>query len=71
MRGVLATWMRQSPKLEQWKVKNCPKLSLHTMVGLHTGEEVLNYQQYNHLQVQIELKWLINNLSTKYYYENL
>ena len=53
MRGVLATWMRQSLKLEQWKVKNCPNLALYTVVGLHTGEEVLDYKQYNHLQAQI------------------
>eukprot|EP00092_Neocalanus_flemingeri_P018371 GFUD01019880.1.p1 GENE.GFUD01019880.1~~GFUD01019880.1.p1 ORF type:complete len:1110 (+),score=249.46 GFUD01019880.1:78-3407(+) len=59
MRGVLATWMRQSPKLEQWKSQHCPKLALHTVVGLHTGEEVLDYKQYNHLQMDVVCLYLL------------
>jgi len=59
MRGVLATWMRQSVKLEQWKEKHCPKLALHTLVGLHTGEEVLDYKQYNHLQLDVVCLYLL------------
>jgi len=59
MRGVLATWMRQSLKLEQWKVKNCPNLALYTVVGLHTGEEVLDYKQYNHLQLDVVCLYLL------------
>jgi len=59
MRGVLAAWMRQSTKLEQWKVKNCPKMALHTIVGLHTGEEVLSVKQYNHLQLDVVCLYLL------------
>jgi len=59
MRGILATWTMQSQKLEQWKLTNCPKMALHTIVGLHTGEEVLSVKEYNHLQLDVVCLYLL------------
>ena len=59
MRGILASWTMQSQKLEQWKLSNCPKMALHTIVGLHTGEEVLSVKEYNHLQLDVVCLYLL------------
>jgi len=59
MRGILASWTMQSQKLEQWKLSNCPRMALHTIVGLHTGEEVLSVKEYNHLQLDVVCLYLL------------
>jgi phosphorylase kinase alpha/beta subunit len=57
MRGVLAAWTKQSRQLEEWKVSQNPALALHTVVGLHTGEKVV--EQYHHLQLDCTSLFLL------------
>ena len=59
MRGILATWMRQSEQLEHWKHNQCPQFSLYTLVALHDGEKVLDHSQYNHLQLDVVCLYLL------------
>lgn len=59
MRGILASWSMQSQKLEQWKLTYSPEMALHTIVDLHTGEEVLSVTEYNHLQLDVVCLYLL------------
>merc|ERR1719228_2413658 len=51
--------MRQAHKLEQWKISNCSKLALHTIVDLDYGEEVLSVEEHNHLQLDVVCLYLL------------
>ena len=41
-------------KLELWKSGQSASVALHTIVGLHTGQEILSTAQYHHLQVNTQ-----------------
>ncbi|MGH0143977.1 UNVERIFIED_CONTAM: hypothetical protein FKN15_002319, partial [Acipenser sinensis] len=51
MRGILYCYMRQADKVEQFKQDPSPSKCLHSVFNIHTGDEVLNYDTYCHLQV--------------------
>nr|XP_023673751.1 phosphorylase b kinase regulatory subunit beta isoform X1 [Paramormyrops kingsleyae] len=51
MRGILYCYMRQSAKVEQFKQDPSPSKCLHSIFNVHTGDEVLSYNSYSHLQI--------------------
>ncbi|KAJ8400431.1 hypothetical protein AAFF_G00395550 [Aldrovandia affinis] len=51
MRGILYCYMRQSDKVEQFKQDPSPLKCLHSMFNVHTGDEVISYDDYSHLQI--------------------
>jgi len=59
MRGILASWMRQSAKLEVWKECQDPKMALHSLFCLKTGQEIISTTDYNHLQLDCVSLYLI------------
>jgi len=59
MRGILACWMRQSRKLEEWKNTQNMDMSLHSIFCLKTGKEVKSTAEFNHLQLDIVSLYLI------------
>ncbi|XP_036390620.1 phosphorylase b kinase regulatory subunit beta-like isoform X2 [Megalops cyprinoides] len=51
MRGILYCYMRQSDKVEQFKQDPNPSKCLHSIFNVHTGDEVVSYNDYCHLQI--------------------
>ncbi|XP_064193280.1 phosphorylase b kinase regulatory subunit beta isoform X1 [Anguilla rostrata] len=51
MRGVLYCYMRQSDKVELFKQDPSPYKCLHSVFNVHTGDEVMSYDDYCHLQI--------------------
>ncbi|KAJ8247295.1 hypothetical protein GJAV_G00244650 [Gymnothorax javanicus] len=51
MRGILYCYMRQSDKVEQFKQDPNPYKCLHSVFNVHTGDEVMPYDDYCHLQI--------------------
>lgn len=53
MRGILASWMRQSDLLQQFKSKQTPEFALHSKFDLDTGAALTSEQDkdFNHLQL--------------------
>ncbi|XP_036399756.1 phosphorylase b kinase regulatory subunit beta isoform X2 [Megalops cyprinoides] len=51
MRGVLYCYMRQSDKVEMFKQDPSPVKCLHSVFNVHTGDEVISYDDYCHLQI--------------------
>ncbi|XP_018613664.1 phosphorylase b kinase regulatory subunit beta isoform X3 [Scleropages formosus] len=51
MRGILYCYMRQSDKVEQFKQDPNPSKCLHSVFNVHTGDEIITYDDYCHLQI--------------------
>lgn len=51
MRGILYCYMRQADKVEQFKQDPSPTKCLHSVFNVDTGDEVYNYNDYHHLQI--------------------
>ncbi|XP_034041246.1 phosphorylase b kinase regulatory subunit beta isoform X3 [Thalassophryne amazonica] len=51
MRGILYCYMRQADKVEQFKQDPSPSKCLHSVFNVDTGDEVLSYRDYHHLQI--------------------
>uniref|UniRef100_A0A8C7PX23 Phosphorylase b kinase regulatory subunit n=1 Tax=Oncorhynchus mykiss TaxID=8022 RepID=A0A8C7PX23_ONCMY len=51
MRGILYCYMRQSDKVEQFKQDPSPSKCLHSIFNVDTGDEILSYNDYHHLQI--------------------
>ena len=51
MRGILACWLRQSERVELFKLNQCNRFALHCKFHLDTGDEILKDDDYYHLQV--------------------
>uniref|UniRef100_G1U904 Phosphorylase b kinase regulatory subunit n=1 Tax=Oryctolagus cuniculus TaxID=9986 RepID=G1U904_RABIT len=51
MRGILYCYMRQADKVQQFKQDPRPTTCLHSLFNVHTGDELLSYEEYGHLQV--------------------
>ncbi|KAJ7985910.1 hypothetical protein DPEC_G00345370 [Dallia pectoralis] len=51
MRGILYCYMRQSDKVEQFKQDPSPSKCLHSVFNIDTGDEILPYNDYQHLQI--------------------
>ncbi|XP_061748471.1 phosphorylase b kinase regulatory subunit beta isoform X2 [Nerophis ophidion] len=51
MRGILYCYMRQADKVEQFKQDPSPSKCLHSMFHVDTGDEIQDYSQYHHLQI--------------------
>uniref|UniRef100_A0A8C2S6H7 Phosphorylase b kinase regulatory subunit n=1 Tax=Capra hircus TaxID=9925 RepID=A0A8C2S6H7_CAPHI len=51
MRGILYCYMRQADKVQQFKQDPRPTTCLHSVFNVHTGDEILSYEEYGHLQV--------------------
>ncbi|XP_064414578.1 phosphorylase b kinase regulatory subunit beta isoform X2 [Latimeria chalumnae] len=67
MRGILYCYMRQADKVEQFKKDPSPSKCLHSVFDLYTGEEVLSYDTYGHLQidaVSLFLLYLVEMISS-------
>ncbi|KAB0382697.1 hypothetical protein FD755_004614 [Muntiacus reevesi] len=50
MRGILYCYMRQADKVQQFKQDPRPTTCLHSVFNVHTGDEILSYEEYGHLQ---------------------
>ena len=51
MRGILACWLSQADKVEDFKHTQNVSAALHSKFHLETGEEILSCDEYPHLQV--------------------
>uniref|UniRef100_A0A4W5MJE1 Phosphorylase b kinase regulatory subunit n=1 Tax=Hucho hucho TaxID=62062 RepID=A0A4W5MJE1_9TELE len=51
MRGILYCYMRQSDKVEEFKQDPSPSKCLHSIFNVDTGDEILSYNDYHHLQI--------------------
>lgn len=51
MRGILECWVRQSHRIEMFKLNQCNRHALHCKFHLNTGDEILKDEDYFHLQV--------------------
>ncbi|XP_028665477.1 phosphorylase b kinase regulatory subunit beta isoform X1 [Erpetoichthys calabaricus] len=67
MRGILYCYMRQADKVEQFKQDPSPLKCLHSAFNVHTGDELLNYDAYGHLQIDalsLFLLYLVEMISS-------
>ncbi|GAB1293434.1 Phosphorylase b kinase regulatory subunit beta [Apodemus speciosus] len=67
MRGILYCYMRQADKVQQFKQDPRPTTCLHSVFSLHTGDELLSYEEYGHLQinaVSLFLLYLVEMISS-------
>ncbi|XP_058848700.1 phosphorylase b kinase regulatory subunit beta-like isoform X3 [Acipenser ruthenus] len=67
MRGILYCYMRQADKVEQFKQDPSPSKCLHSVFNIHTGDEVLTYDIYCHLQIDslsLFLLYLVEMISS-------
>ncbi|MGH0117617.1 UNVERIFIED_CONTAM: hypothetical protein FKN15_055596, partial [Acipenser sinensis] len=67
MRGILYCYMRQADKVEQFKKDPSPSKCLHSVFNIHTGDEVLTYDTYCHLQIDslsLFLLYLVEMISS-------
>ncbi|XP_067854028.1 phosphorylase b kinase regulatory subunit beta isoform X2 [Heptranchias perlo] len=67
MRGILYCYMRQADKVEHFKQHSNPSKCLHSVFNVHTGDEVLSYEVYGHLQidaVSLFLLYLVEMISS-------
>uniref|UniRef100_A0A4W5MNF3 Phosphorylase b kinase regulatory subunit n=1 Tax=Hucho hucho TaxID=62062 RepID=A0A4W5MNF3_9TELE len=51
VRGILYCYMRQSDKVEQFKQDPSPSKCLHSIFNVDTGDEIMSYNDYHHLQI--------------------
>lgn len=51
MRGILECWVRQSERIEMFKINQCNRHALHCKFHLNTGDEIFADEDYFHLQV--------------------
>lgn len=59
MRGILESWIRQSPRIELFKKNQCNALALHVKFHLTKGDQIYSDVQYNHLQIDVVSIYLI------------
>ncbi|XP_069757775.1 phosphorylase b kinase regulatory subunit beta isoform X6 [Narcine bancroftii] len=67
MRGILYCYMRQADKVESFKQNPSPSNCLHSVFNIFTGDEVLPYDAYGHLQidaVSLFLLYLVEMISS-------
>ncbi|XP_029464331.1 phosphorylase b kinase regulatory subunit beta isoform X2 [Rhinatrema bivittatum] len=67
MRGILYCYMRQADKVEQFKQDPSPSKCLHSIFNVHTGDEILSYDEYGHMQinaVSLFLLYLVEMISS-------
>uniref|UniRef100_A0A2I3MDZ4 Phosphorylase b kinase regulatory subunit n=1 Tax=Papio anubis TaxID=9555 RepID=A0A2I3MDZ4_PAPAN len=67
MRGILYCYMRQADKVQQFKQDPRPTTCLHSVFNVHTGDELLSYEEYGHLQinaVSLYLLYLVEMISS-------
>uniref|UniRef100_A0A3Q2H980 Phosphorylase b kinase regulatory subunit n=1 Tax=Equus caballus TaxID=9796 RepID=A0A3Q2H980_HORSE len=67
MRGILYCYMRQADKVQQFKQDPRPTTCLHSVFNVHTGDEILSYEDYGHLQinaVSLYLLYLVEMISS-------
>ncbi|XP_030060242.1 phosphorylase b kinase regulatory subunit beta isoform X3 [Microcaecilia unicolor] len=67
MRGILYCYMRQADKVEQFKQDPSPSKCLHSIFNVHTGDEILSYDEYGHIQinaVSLFLLYLVEMISS-------
>ncbi|XP_034936041.1 probable phosphorylase b kinase regulatory subunit beta isoform X2 [Chelonus insularis] len=59
MRGILECWIRQSNRIEKFKLNQCNRHSLHCKFNLNTGNEIFDDENYFHLQIDVVSLYLI------------
>ncbi|XP_043276560.1 probable phosphorylase b kinase regulatory subunit beta isoform X2 [Venturia canescens] len=59
MRGILQCWIRQSNRVELFKLNQCNRFSLHCKFHLDTGDEIYKDEEYYHLQIDVVSLYLI------------
>ncbi|XP_078525491.1 phosphorylase b kinase regulatory subunit beta isoform X1 [Lissotriton helveticus] len=67
LRGILYCYMRQADKVEQFKQDPSPSKCLHSIFNVHTGDEILSYNEYGHIQinaVSLFLLYLVEMISS-------
>ncbi|XP_007536744.1 phosphorylase b kinase regulatory subunit beta isoform X4 [Erinaceus europaeus] len=67
MRGILYCYMRQADKVQQFKQDPRPTTCLHSIFNVLTGDEMLSYEEYGHLQinaVSLFLLYLVEMISS-------
>ncbi|MXQ87411.1 hypothetical protein E5288_WYG001583 [Bos mutus] len=67
MRGILYCYMCQADKVQQFKQDPHPTTCLHSIFNVHTGDEILSYEEHGHLQinaVSLYLLYLVEMISS-------
>ncbi|MEE6500617.1 hypothetical protein FKM82_003853 [Ascaphus truei] len=67
MRGILYCYMRQADKVQQFKQDPSPSKCLHSIFNVDTGDEILSYDEYAHIQinaVSLFLLYLVEMISS-------
>ncbi|XP_025426004.1 probable phosphorylase b kinase regulatory subunit beta isoform X2 [Sipha flava] len=59
MRGILACWIRQADKVENFKKHQCNKFALHSKFNLRNGNVIYSGEEYPHLQIDVVSLYLI------------
>lgn len=59
MRGILYCYMRQADKVEQFKQDPSPSKCLHSVFNVDSGDEVHNYSDFHHLQIDAVCLFLL------------
>ncbi|XP_071065282.1 phosphorylase b kinase regulatory subunit beta isoform X5 [Dasypus novemcinctus] len=59
MRGILYCYMRQADKVQQFKQDPRATTCLHSIFNVHTGDQVLSYEEYGHLQINAVALYLL------------
>ncbi|XP_036922274.1 phosphorylase b kinase regulatory subunit beta isoform X1 [Sturnira hondurensis] len=59
MRGVLYCYMRQADKAQQFKQDPRPATCPHSIFHVRTGDELLSYEEYGHLQINAVSLYLL------------
>jgi phosphorylase kinase alpha/beta subunit len=58
MRGILFCWMKQSSKVEKFKLNQSPENALHTKFTIRNGNEIED-KEYGHLQIDCVSLYLL------------
>ncbi|XP_059481695.1 probable phosphorylase b kinase regulatory subunit beta isoform X2 [Neocloeon triangulifer] len=59
MRGILECWIKQAPRVEQFKKNQSLQHALHCKFHLTTGAQIFAENEYNHLQIDVVSLYLI------------
>ncbi|XP_013380761.1 phosphorylase b kinase regulatory subunit beta isoform X2 [Lingula anatina] len=59
MRGILACWMQQADRVEQFKHSQSAKTALHSKFNIKTGAIVVGDGEYQHLQIDCVAQYVL------------
>ncbi|XP_044021061.1 probable phosphorylase b kinase regulatory subunit beta isoform X2 [Aphidius gifuensis] len=59
MRGILECWIKQSDRIELFKLNQCNRYALHCKFNLDTGDEIYKDDDFFHLQIDVVSLYLL------------